>query len=112
MTVATAASSLKQGTRTATLALAGNASLPYDAIPSGLFIAFPCHPASGLCRSLLLPPNHSVSMLNHPLFRESSLAVVVPFESPSIPSIGRLIELIAPDLDRVNPTIPARTRSQ
>jgi octaprenyl-diphosphate synthase len=39
------------------------------------------------------------------------LAVVVPFESPSIPSIGRLIELVAPDLARVNATILSRTGS-
>jgi len=40
------------------------------------------------------------------------LAVVVPFESPSAPSIGRLIELVAPDLTRVNDTILSRTGSE
>jgi len=39
------------------------------------------------------------------------LAVVVPFESPS-PSIGRLIDLVAPDMDRVNATILSRTGSE
>src|SRR4051794_39447414 len=40
------------------------------------------------------------------------LAVVVPFESPSSPSIERLIELVAPDLARVNATILSRTGSE
>ena len=40
------------------------------------------------------------------------MAVVVPFESPSGPSISRLIELVAPDLARVNATILSRTGSE
>jgi octaprenyl-diphosphate synthase len=39
------------------------------------------------------------------------LAVVIPFESPS-PSIGRLIDLVAADMDRVNATILSRTGSE
>jgi octaprenyl-diphosphate synthase len=39
------------------------------------------------------------------------LAVVVPFESPSAPSIGRLVEFVAGDLARVNATILSRTAS-
>jgi octaprenyl-diphosphate synthase len=39
------------------------------------------------------------------------LAVIVPFESPSVPSIGRLIEFVAPDMERVNSTILSRTGS-
>ena len=40
------------------------------------------------------------------------MAVIVPFESPSAPSIGRLIELVAPDMERVNATILSRTGSE
>src|SRR3954470_4240248 len=40
------------------------------------------------------------------------LAVVVPFESPAAPSIGRLIELVAADMGRVNTTILSRTGSE
>ena len=40
------------------------------------------------------------------------MAVVVPFESPSTTSIGRLIELVAPDMERVNATILSRTGSE
>jgi octaprenyl-diphosphate synthase len=39
------------------------------------------------------------------------LAVIVPFESPSAASISRLVELVAPDLGRVNTTILSRTGS-
>jgi octaprenyl-diphosphate synthase len=39
------------------------------------------------------------------------LAVVVPFESPSAPSIGPLVEFVAGDLARVNATILSRTAS-
>jgi octaprenyl-diphosphate synthase len=39
------------------------------------------------------------------------LAVVIPFESPSVPSIGPLIDLVASDLARVNATILSRTAS-
>ncbi len=40
------------------------------------------------------------------------MAVVVPFESPSASSISRLIDLVAPDMERVNTTILSRTGSQ
>jgi octaprenyl-diphosphate synthase len=40
------------------------------------------------------------------------LAVIVPFESPSATSISRLIELVAPDMERVNSTILSRTGSE
>ena len=40
------------------------------------------------------------------------MAVVVPFESPSAPSIARLIELVAADMERVNTTILSRTGSE
>jgi len=40
------------------------------------------------------------------------LAVVVPFESPSPPSISRLIGLLAADMERVNATILSRTGSE
>jgi octaprenyl-diphosphate synthase len=39
------------------------------------------------------------------------LAVVVPFESPRAPSLDRLSELVAPDLERVNAVIVTRTGS-
>ncbi len=38
------------------------------------------------------------------------MAVIVPFESPS--SIDRLVNLVAPDMERVNHTIIARTGSE
>jgi octaprenyl-diphosphate synthase len=40
------------------------------------------------------------------------LAVVVPFESPHAPSLDRLTELVAPDMERVNAAIVARTGSE
>jgi octaprenyl-diphosphate synthase len=40
------------------------------------------------------------------------LAVVVPFESPKPVSLDRLTELVAPDMERVNATILARTGSE
>ena len=40
------------------------------------------------------------------------MAVIVPFENPSAPSIGRLIELVAADMERVNATILSRTGSE
>jgi octaprenyl-diphosphate synthase len=40
------------------------------------------------------------------------LAVVIPFESQSGPSIDRLSELVSSDMERVNATIVARTGSQ
>jgi octaprenyl-diphosphate synthase len=39
------------------------------------------------------------------------LAVIVPFESPQTPVLDRLAELVAPDLERVNAAIVARTGS-
>src|SRR5665811_1536452 len=39
------------------------------------------------------------------------LAVVVPFESPQGASLTRLADLVAPDMERVNTTILARTGS-
>ncbi len=39
------------------------------------------------------------------------MAVVVPFESP-VPAINRLVELVSPDMDRVNAAILARTGSE
>jgi octaprenyl-diphosphate synthase len=41
---------------------------------------------------------------------ESRLAVIVPFESPQA-SINRLVDLVAPDMQRVNSTILSRTGS-
>ena len=40
------------------------------------------------------------------------MAVIVPFESRSVPSIDRLVELVADDMQRVNTTILSRTGSQ
>jgi octaprenyl-diphosphate synthase len=40
------------------------------------------------------------------------LAVVVPFESPSAPTVERLVELVAADMERVNATILSRTGSE
>jgi octaprenyl-diphosphate synthase len=40
------------------------------------------------------------------------LAVVVPFESPHPPSLNRLADLVAPDMERVNAAIVARTGSE
>jgi octaprenyl-diphosphate synthase len=40
------------------------------------------------------------------------VAVVVPFESPSPPSISRLVDLLAADMGRVNSTILSRTGSE
>jgi octaprenyl-diphosphate synthase len=40
------------------------------------------------------------------------LAVVIPFESQPQASINRLVELVAPDMERVNAAILARTGSQ
>jgi octaprenyl-diphosphate synthase len=44
--------------------------------------------------------------------RSAALAVIVPFESPSSPSIALLIELVAADMERVNTTILSRTGSE
>src|SRR3974377_949620 len=43
--------------------------------------------------------------------RRMCLAVIVPFENPQAASIERLSELVAPDMERVNATILARTGS-
>ena len=40
------------------------------------------------------------------------LAVVLPFESPNPASLNRLAELVAPDMERVNAAILARTGSE
>jgi len=40
------------------------------------------------------------------------LAVIVPFENPSTPSIKHLIDLTAADMERVNTTILSRTGSE
>ena len=40
------------------------------------------------------------------------MAVIVPFESPQNPSIDRLVELVAADMERVNATILSRTGSE
>src|SRR6185437_15061059 len=46
-----------------------------------------------------------------PRLGRSILAVVVPFESPHPASIERLADLVAPDMERVNAAILARTGS-
>jgi hypothetical protein len=43
---------------------------------------------------------------------ERSSAVIVPFESPTSPLIGRLIDLLAADMERVNATIRSRIESE
>src|ERR1700688_3795437 len=42
---------------------------------------------------------------------ETSVAVIVPFESPSDASIDELVQLVAADMERVNATILSRTGS-
>ncbi len=44
--------------------------------------------------------------------RSAALAVIVPFESPSPPSIGPLVQLVTADMERVNTTILSRTGSE
>jgi octaprenyl-diphosphate synthase len=51
-------------------------------------------------------------MLARPSIRSAALAVIVPFESPSAPSIASLIKLVAIDMERVNTTILSRTGSE
>src|ERR1700716_4674708 len=43
---------------------------------------------------------------------ETSVAVIVPFESPSSASIDELVALVAADMERVNTTILSRTGSE
>src|ERR1700760_1982830 len=43
---------------------------------------------------------------------ETSVAVIVPFESPSGASIDGLVALVKPDMERVNATILSRTGSE
>jgi octaprenyl-diphosphate synthase len=43
---------------------------------------------------------------------ETSVAVIVPFESPSNASIDELVSLVAADMERVNATILSRTGSE
>src|SRR3981189_295758 len=47
-----------------------------------------------------------------PCMRSAALAVIVPFESHSSPSIALLIKLVAADMERVNTTILSRTGSE
>jgi octaprenyl-diphosphate synthase len=47
-----------------------------------------------------------------PCTRSAALAVIVPFENPSSPSIAQLIKLVAADMERVNTTILSRTGSE
>src|ERR1700680_3493845 len=51
-------------------------------------------------------------MLARPSMRSAALAVIVPFESHSSPSIARLIKLVAADMERGNTTILSRTGSE
>jgi octaprenyl-diphosphate synthase len=51
-------------------------------------------------------------MLVRPCTRSAALAVIVPFENPSSPSIAQLIKLVAADMERVNTTILSRTGSE
>jgi octaprenyl-diphosphate synthase len=51
-------------------------------------------------------------MLTSTQIWRSSLAVVVPFESPRTASVNRLIDLVSPDMERVNTVILACTGSQ
>lgn len=44
--------------------------------------------------------------------RRPRVAVIVPFESHSTPSIDQLVALVAPDMERVNSTILSRTGSE
>src|SRR5262245_33307012 len=60
----------------------------------------PCPPTIAFLLSRVLPPG------------VSPLAVIVPFENPSPPSIARLIGLLAADMERVNGTILSRTGSE
>src|SRR5437588_10585162 len=53
-----------------------------------------------------------MSIVACPCVSESSLAVIVPFENPSIPSIKHLIDLTASDMERVNTAILSRTGSE
>jgi len=46
------------------------------------------------------------------LFGVVQVAVVVPFESPGAPSIDPLVELVTPDMERVNSAILARAGSE
>src|SRR3984893_9832864 len=43
---------------------------------------------------------------------ETSVAVIVPFESPASASIDELVGLVAADMERVNATILSRTGSE
>src|SRR5215470_17546762 len=109
------ASSLKQGTRTATRWPACGCQSP-----TRTAIAFINSPRSKplakmcvcrtcrvtiafLCSHVLAFGTYSGARL---------LAVIVPFESPSPATIDRLSELVSADMDRVNTTILSRTGSQ
>src|SRR5580704_2990278 len=120
-TLAMATSSLKQGTRTAIRCRPpGSSPAAPAAIPSVLSIEAsnratfaPSEPVDDrLGHFADLPHHHSVSMLPRPCMRSAALAVIVPFESHSSPSIAALIKLVAPDMERVNTTILSRTGSE
>jgi octaprenyl-diphosphate synthase len=51
-------------------------------------------------------------MLACPAPQEKPLAVIVPFESRAESTIDRLVELVTPDMERVNGAILARTGSE
>src|SRR4051794_7549333 len=50
-------------------------------------------------------------MLARPHFGASSVAVVIPFETQPSASVDRLVELVTPDMERVNAVILSRTGS-
>src|SRR5436190_22693054 len=45
------------------------------------------------------------------LISERDVAVIIPFESQPAPTVDRLVDLVAADMDRVNTTILSRTGS-
>src|SRR5262245_22122150 len=59
-----------------------------------------------------LPAHHSLRIVARPSSLSEPLAVIVPFENPSPPSIARLIGFLAADMERVNGTILSRTGSE
>ena len=65
-----------------------------------------------MARSLLLPRRAAVSMVAPNSSGDRALAVIVPFESHSTPSIDQLVALVASDMERVNATILSRTGSE
>ena len=65
-----------------------------------------------MARSLLLPRRAAVSMVAPNSSGDRAVAVIVPFESHSTPSIDQLVALVASDMARVNATILSRTGSE